>query len=453
MKQFRILLIYLIFGCFILTGCGKQDLPTTPETDIESVEPSKDVEIEIVDHAGSVKLNMNSSTIKQEVTVKTFVDGDTTHFNVPESVMPDGIFKARYLAINTPESTGKIEEYGKAASNFTKEKLSAATSIIIESETGSWDPDSTGGRYLVWVWYKTEDMTEYRNLNIEILQNGLALANSAGRNQYGDTCQAAIAQAKYQKLNLYSGQKDPDFYYGEAVEMTLKELRANIENYKDMKVAFSGIVSANSGTQGIYVEDYDPETDMYYGIYIYYGHNLSGTGLDILSVGNEVRIVGSVQYYEGGDSWQVSDLTYRMMKPDDPNNIQKLSEGHSASFKLTDAQTFVSSEMTVQLEEAEVTLPYAQMALGTSVEMKGLRVVDVYTTENPDSSSDGAMTLTCERDGVVVTVRTIVLLDEEGKRITADAYEGKIIDVKGIVDSFDGEYQIKVFSAKNITIN
>lgn len=453
MKQFRILLIYLIFGCFILTGCGKQDLPTTPETDVESVEPSKDVEIEIVDHAGSVKLNMNSSTIKQEVTVKTFVDGDTTHFNVPESVMPDGIFKARYLAINTPESTGKIEEYGKAASNFTKEKLSAATSIIIESETGSWDPDSTGGRYLVWVWYKTEDMTEYRNLNIEILQNGLALANSAGRNQYGDTCQAAIAQAKYQKLNLYSGQKDPDFYYGEAVEMTLKELRANIENYKDMKVAFSGIVSANSGTQGIYVEDYDPETDMYYGIYIYYGHNLSGTGLDILTVGNEVRIVGSVQYYEGGDSWQVSDLTYRMMKPDDPNNIQKLSEGHSASFKLTDAQTFVSSEVTVQLEEAEVTLPYAQMALGTSVEMKGLRVVDVYTTENPDSSSDGAMTLTCERDGVVVTVRTIVLLDEEGKRITADAYEGKIIDVKGIVDSFDGEYQIKVFSAKNITIN
>ncbi|MBQ9122513.1 MAG: thermonuclease family protein [Lachnospiraceae bacterium] len=453
MKQFRILLIYLIFGCFILTGCGKQDLPTTPETDIESVEPSKDVEIEIVDHAGSVKLNMNSSTIKQEVTVKTFVDGDTTHFNVPESVMPDGIFKARYLAINNPESTGKIEEYGKAASNFTKEKLSAATSIIIESETGSWDPDSTGGRYLVWVWYKTEDMTEYRNLNIEILQNGLALANSAGRNQYGDTCQAAIAQAKYQKLNLYSGQKDPDFYYGEAVELTLKELRANIENYKDMKVAFSGIISANSGTQGIYVEDYDPETDMYYGIYIYYGHNLSGTGLDILTVGNEVRIVGSVQYYEGGDSWQVSDLTYRMMKPDDPNNIQKLSEGHSASFKLTDAQTFVSSVVTVQLEETEVTLPYAQMALGTSVEMKGLRVVDVYTTENPDSSSDGAMTLTCERDCVVVTVRTIVLLDEEGKRITADAYEGKIIDVKGIVDSFDGEYQIKVFSAKNITIN
>lgn len=454
MKKNKILLVSLIFGCLLFSACGKSDLPTEPETESQSVEqPSKEIEMEIVDHAGALKLNMNTSTIKQEVTVKTFVDGDTTHFNVPESVMPDGIFKARYLAINTPESTGKIEEYGKAASNFTKEKLSQATSIVIESETEIWDPDSTGDRYLVWVWYKTADMKDYRNLNVEILQNGLALANSAGRNQYGDTCQAAIAQAKYQKLNMYSGQKDPNFYYGEAVELTLKELRTNIEAYKDMKVAFSGIISANSGTQGIYVEDYDSETDMYYGIYIYYGHGLSGTGLDILSVGNEVRIVGSVQYYEGGDSWQVSDLTYRMMKPDDPGNIQKISEGHSGSYRLTEADTFVNGEVTLLLEEKEETFPYAAMALGTSVEMRGLNVVDVYTTENPGSSSDGAMTLTCECDGITLTVRTSVLLDENGNRITAETYLNKTIDVKGIVDVFDGEYQIKVFSAKNIIIH
>ena len=456
MKKNKFLLVSLILGCLLFSGCGKAELPTEPEVEsqVQSTEqPTKEIEMEIVDHAGALKLNMNSSTIKQEVTVKTFVDGDTTHFYVPESVMPDGVLKARYLAINTPESTGKIEEYGKAASKFTKEKLSAATSIIIESETDSWDPDSTGDRYLVWVWYKTADSKEYRNLNVEILQNGLAIANSAARNQYGDTCQAAIAQAKYQKLNVYSGQQDPDFYYGEAVELTLKELRANIESYRDMKVAFTGIVSANSGTQGIYVEDYDSETDMYYGIYIYYGHGLSGAGLDILSVGNEVRIVGSVQYYEGGDSWQVSDLTYRMMKPNDPGNIQKISEGHSAAYYLTDADRFVNGEVTVQFEESQMTLPYAQMALGTSIEMKGLEVVDVYTTDNPDSSSNGAMTLTCKSGDITVKVRTTVFIDENEERITEDAFKNKTIDVKGIVDTFDGEYQIKVFLAKNITIN
>ena len=79
-------------------------------------------------------------------------------------------------------------------------------------------------------------------------------------------------------------------------------------------------------------------------------------------------------------------------------------------------------------------------------------MVEVYTTENAESSSNGAMTLTCMAGEITVTVRTAVLLDENGQRITADAYLGKTIDVKGIVDFFDGAYQIKVFAADNITI-
>ena len=98
--------------------------------------------------------------------------------------------------------------------------------------------------------------------------------------------------------------------------------------------------------------------------------------------------------------------------------------------------------------------PYAAMAMSTSVEMKNLTVVDVYTTSNEDSSSKGAMTLTCRAaDGTLVDVRTIVLKDADGKIITADAYMGKTIDVKGIVDYFSGSYQIKVFSADHINIH
>ena len=62
------------------------------------------------------------------------------------------------------------------------------------------------------------------------------------------------------------------------------------------------------------------------------------------------------------------------------------------------------------------------------------------------------MTITCEADGITVTVRTAVLLDENQNVITEDVYRDKVIDVKGIVDYFDGAYQIKVFTAKNITI-
>ena len=447
MISFRKLLVFLILACF-LVGCGSETSPTDP-----SEVPAKTVPAAPVDYAASLKLDLSSDTAKQEVTVKTFIDGDTVHFNVPTDVMSDGVLKARFLAVNTPESTGKIEEYGKTASEFTRERLSAAASILVESDNSGWNMDSTGDRHLVWVWYKTSEAGEYRNLNVEILQNGLARANSASDNRYGSTCLSAVEQARKLELNIYSGQKDPNYYYGDAVELTLMELRTNIEAYSGMKVAFNGVITTNSGNQGVYVEDLDPESGYYCGMYLYYGHGLNGTGLDILSVGNEVRIVGTVQYYEGGGTWQVSDLNYRMMKPDDPGNIQKLSEGHSPSWVVIDPDTFVNGEVVLQLDDADITMPYAQLALGTSVEMKGLHVLDIHTTDNEGSSSNGAMTLSCESNDIPITVRTTLLLDETGNRITADSYLGKTIDVKGIVDLFDGTYQIKVFTANNITIN
>lgn len=440
-----ILVICLTAGSF--AGC-QQNTGPDGSSSVATTAP-----LEIVDYAASIKLNLSSDTAKVEnVSVKSFVDGDTTHFHVPTSVSSDGVLKVRYLAINTPESTGKIEEWGKKASKFTKEKLSSATSILIESETSSWNPDSTGSRYLAWVWYKTAEDEEYRNLNIEILQNGLAIANSSANNQYGSTCINAINQAKAQKLNIYSGEKDPDFYYGEAVELDLKELRTNIDAYNGMKVAFNGVVTMNND-QTVYVEAYDAETDMYYGMAVYYGYNLTGGGLDVLTVGNEARIVGTVQYYETGGTWQVSGLSYSQMRPNDPDNIQKLSEGNDPAYVLTAPSTFVNGTVETEVSDELKSFPYAQLAMSTSIEMKDLVVKSVYTTTNESSSSNGAMTLTCEADGVTVSIRTVVFLDENGNLITADAYQGKTIDVKGVVDYFDGTYQIKVFTPDNITVH
>lgn len=407
---------------------------------------------EPIDYAGQLRLNMASETVKTEVTVKTFVDGDTTHFNVSASVAQSGVLKARYLAVNTPEVTGKIEEYGKKAAAFTREKLTNAVSIIVESDDHKWNLDSTGERHLVWVWYKPDEDSDYRCLNLELLQNGLCKANSTANNRYGSICSNALDQARARKLNVYSGQKDPDFYYGDAIEMTLKELRTNLNAYNGMKVAFNGIVTMNS-SNSVFVEAYDPETDMYYGMSVYYGYGLSGAGLEILSVGNEVRIVGTLQYYEAGGTWQVSGLTYRMMRPKDPGNIQKLSDGHSPAYVLTSPDTFVNGLVVIKGEDAERTFPYAEMAMSTSIEMHGLKVKHVYTTDNEDSSSNGAMTLTCEADGVSVLVRTAVLTDAEGKRVTEEAFYGKTIDVKGVVDFYDGTYQIKVLTINNININ
>ena len=74
------------------------------------------------------------------------------------------------------------------------------------------------------------------------------------------------------------------------------------------------------------------------------------------------------------------------------------------------------------------------------------------TTTNEDSSNYGAMTLTCEANGVTVKVRTTVFRDENGDLITADYYEGKTIDVQGMIEYFMGDYQIKVFTPNDIII-
>ena len=405
---------------------------------------------DFTDYVAQLDFNRASETVKAEVTVKTFIDGDTVHFHVDEQVVETGVLKARFLAINTPECTGKIEEYGKKAAAFTREKLTQAESIFVESDNGKWNLDSTGERHLVWVWYRLPGETAYRNLNLEILQNGLAIANSTKQNRYGSICMNALNQARTLKLNVYSGQKDPDFYYGDAVELTLKELRTNLEAYNGVKVAFNGVITLN-GSNSVYVESYDEETGLYYGMSVYYGFGLTGAGLDILSIGNEARIVGTLQYYEAGGTWQVSGLSYRAMRPKDPGNIQKLSDGHSPAWALTTPAAF-SSQVILQGEDAAQTFDYAALTQATTISMQGLTVQHVYTTVDEESSSYGAMTLSCESDGMTVHVRTIPLYDADGKLVTGDMFEGKTIDVKGVVDYFDGQYQIKVLSLNHITM-
>ncbi|MBQ8408093.1 MAG: thermonuclease family protein [Clostridia bacterium] len=448
-KSIKLISLLLLF-CLTLTCMIACESDHTGEETSSAAE-----ELEFIDYAATVTLDMSSNTLKEEVTVKQYIDGDTTHFNVPTSVMPNGVLKGRYLAINTPESTGQIEEWGKAASNYTKAALQSAVSIVIESDDGNWNADSTGSRYLVWVWYKTSEDGEYRNLNIEILQEGLAIASNSSQNRYGQTCMKAIDQAKAHKRYVYSGEKDPDYYYGSAIELTLKELRANAALYTGKSVAFEGVITKNDGAS-VYVENFDEETQMYHGISIYYGYNLNGMALGILSVGNRVRIVGSMQFYEAGGTYQVSDLKYDMMDPTAADNIQKISSDNAPAYVLTSPETFVTSKVGVTVinedgEEELRQLDYAELALSTSIAMNDLEVVSVYTTNN-GGDSDGAMTLTCKADGITVSVRTTVLTDENGKLVTEEYFKGKVIDVRGIVDYFDGSYQIKVFSLKDIVV-
>ena len=243
-----LLLITMLAGCLAAcggTGAGDNGGGGTV-TPPEDNGPG-----EFIDYVATVKLDRASGRLSAEATVKAFIDGDTTHFYVDESVSPTGVLKARYLAINTPESTGQVEPWGKAASNFTKEKLSAATSIIIESDDARWNLDSTGDRHLVWVWYKTAEMQDYRNLNLEIMQEGLAIASSYMDYAYGTVCRDILSQAVAHKLHVHDkNTPDPNFYYGSAQPMTLKELKTTVVMYPEAGYSFDGTATTLPDTLG-----------------------------------------------------------------------------------------------------------------------------------------------------------------------------------------------------------
>ncbi len=482
MKQiYKILALLLamlfVTGCF--AACNKEEPDVSEEPSEETTTaPKNDGSEELpefVDYASQLKFNPNSGRAYVELNVDknsaqgvkvyefNVIDGDTTHFEVHPSIRNEiktEKLKARYLGINTPESTGEVEPWGKKASNYATDTLAKATSIIIESDSDKWTVDSTGERYLVWVWYKTAEMTEYRNINIEILQQGLAFGSNAASNSYSDYTMGALNQAKLYKLHVFSREKDPDYYYGEAMNVSLRVLKTNPEKYVDKLVKFEGVVAKSHGGSTIYMEEYDPETDMYFGIQVFYGYNVPGTIKEQMTVGSRICMVGTLTYYKDGGYYQVSNLQYNIMKPTSPEGVHRIEDGHSAAYNEVDPNTILNGTVEIKVvtedeEGNEVmqtnTFKYGELAHFSTVTVKNLEVIDAYTTS--DGNSAGAITLTCRVNGVTIKVRTEKLFDENGDMIKQDVFLNKTIDVRGIIDSYNGTYQIKIFSINDVTFH
>ena len=92
-------------------------------------------------------------------------------------------------------------------------------------------------------------------------------------------------------------------------------------------------------------------------------------------------------------------------------------------------------------------------SMASTISMENLQGKSIHTTTDERSASKGAMTLTCQVDGTEVPVRTAVLRDEQGNLVTEAAFLGKTIDVRGVIASYEGKPQIKVYSMKDIIIH
>ena len=177
-----------------------------------------------------------------EVTLRAAIDGDTAHFDPVIKKTSSLTIKSRYYGIDTPESTGRVQEYGKAASYFNKDKLELASkngTIVVSTareDYGLPEYDSTGERFVSLIWIneskKNASFDELYLLNLAIVEYGYSwVKNVQDMPKYADTFYKAEKQAKDYKLNLFSGKPDPMFNYGDYIDTSLLDLKVATENY------------------------------------------------------------------------------------------------------------------------------------------------------------------------------------------------------------------------------
>lgn len=144
--------------------------------------------------------NLTVKAEKIEVSLDKCVDGDTAWF-----ILNNESFKARFLAINTPEYTTKIEPFGKEASEFTCDSLKNAKKIEIEYDPKS-DKKDKYERDLVWVFVDNE------LLQNKLVLNGLADVKYVYDDYlYVSTLNKSLKDAKKNKVGMWKDYEYVDY--------------------------------------------------------------------------------------------------------------------------------------------------------------------------------------------------------------------------------------------------
>lgn len=402
----------------------------------------------VVDYVAQTKLEQTFSKTSsftgadgiEEVTLYQAVDGDTIHVTDKAGT----ILKLRFLGVDTPESTSKVEPWGMAASKFTKNIVKNCKSLVIQSEGGAATTDNYE-RYLTWVWYQAEEGEDYRLLNLELVQEGYSFGKTDGLVRYKDVILNAATQARRQGIKVF-GETDTTYCYNEAIELSLKELRTSLDKdgndseYYNKKVVFEATVVGLDRNGTYYLNDTDLETGITYGIQAY--SNQAGTTGYLNTVGNRVKLSGTVVYYENNNKgvYQLTSLIDKMISKN-VDNIKLISENYNY-----DVDDITPEELN------DTTSSTCNVKLFTKVKLSNVVVERTYTTEG-----SGAITITGKIDNKEVNIRTLVMYDRTGKyevdnakRVTASNFDGKTIDVVGVVDIFKGNYQVILLSMDDV---
>ena len=330
------------------------------------------------------------------VTLDRCTDGDTAQFT-NGSVK----FSVRFLGIDTPESTYRIDPWGKSASAYTCDKLENATEIVLESDGARMDGN---GRYLAWVWY------DGRLLNLELIEQAFSNARGTTDTKYEDVVYDAELKTQPTQRRIW-GELDPNYDYSlEGTQISIEELVTNSALYETSKIVVTGIVVAEiEGHPYIYQDGY--------GIYLYLGFENSVK----VAVGNEIRIEGlNLTYYPDKETGSPQLTGFKK------RNIELISEGNVVDPRVTEVADLTTDD------------------LGSYLSISGLEVVSIFTSNNTGDHTITVKDATGNEMGLHIT-KSVSVEDIESMFVI-----GSIIDATGPLSRYMGQYQFELNSLELI---
>jgi len=272
MKKLLTLLLTLSL-ITVIAACNGEVPDDEPDNYELNTDLTDALTLEASDYEGKT---LNNDGI-EEVQLERCVDGDTTHFTNQNNQF----FSVRYLGIDTPESTGQLDPWGPAASDFVCDKLSNAETIVVELDdyAGRYD---NNGRTLGYVWY------DGRLLNLEIIEQAYSSAVGVGGLKYGDEMNQASSYARQTDRRIW-GEDDPN-YSDEVVVTSIEELVEFPEDFIGTFVTIEGVIIRMDGINPI-ISDGEHE------LYVFTQYQTSSK----IAVGHRVRLEEVVPNYHNGN--------------------------------------------------------------------------------------------------------------------------------------------------------
>lgn len=332
-----------------------------------------------------------------EVSLVSCTDGDTARFSSGGQT-----YNVRFLGIDTPESTYRIDPWGKAASEYTCDKLTNAETIVLESEGDRTDGNE---RYLAWIWY------DGKLLNLELVEQAYSKAKGLTGSKYDDLIYGVELDVQQTDRRVW-GEIDPDYDYSlDGVQITIEELVTNPETYTGTKIVVTGVVALEVGVHPYVVDENG------YGIYIYLGYDNSY----MVEPGNEIRISGlTLTWYP--DSETGSPQLVGFYK----RNIELLSENNEVIPRDLEIDDFTVSD------------------LGSFVKVNDVTVTEVYV-----SNDTGNFTVTV-KDSANNVMGLYIDASVGQDAIDELLAVGTTVDVSGALSRYYGQYQLNMSSLDGV---